>query len=403
MKSLVLVAITAVAATGSVEAQSPAPVITLRPEALSFARTLVRAKDSRTAAAYASLIRDATKALTAPIVAVTDKKTLMPPSGDKHDYFSLSPYWWPDSTKPNGLPYIRRDGVTNPESKRDLDQPRVAEMGANVHTLALAYYFSGDEKYATRAAAQVRAWFLDSATKMNPHLRFSQLVRGIDQERGSGIIDTRWFVETADAIALLQGSKAWTAADQRGMETWFRAYLTWLRTTPNGKHEHDALNNHGSWYAAQAAAYAMFVGDTATARELVNEAKTRIGWQITPQGDQPKELERTRSMHYSAFNIEALSRVSEIGRRLGTDLWHYRAPEGGSIQIAIDNLVKFVGDPSKWPGQQITPVDPIDMAIHLRRAITVFGDQRYRDALGQLPKKIAESDRSVLLYPEWKQ
>jgi len=410
MKSSILVVIAAVAAAGWVEAQAPSSVIryplstiTLRSEALASARTLVRAKDARTAAAYASLIQDANKALTAPIVAVTDKKTLMPPSGDKHDYFSLSPYWWPDSTKPNGLPYIRRDGVTNPESKRDLDQPRVAEMGANVQTLALAYYFSGDERYAARAAAQVRAWFLDSATKMNPHLRFSQLVRGIDQERGSGIIDTRWFIETADAIGLLQGSKSWTAADQRGMEAWFRAYLTWLRSTPNGKHEHDALNNHGSWYAAQAATYAMFVGDTAIARELVNEATTRIGWQITPEGDQPKELERTRSMHYSAFNIEALSRVAEIGRRLGIDLWHYRAPEGGSLQIAIDHVVKFAGDPSKWPGQQITPVDPADMAIHLRRAIMVFGDQKYRDALNGLPKKIADSDRSVLLYPEWKQ
>src|SRR6476660_8559621 len=177
MRSSILATVAVGAAIGGVEAQSlasgrrhPASVITLRPEALSFGHTLVRAKDPRIAAAYASLMEDANKALTAPIVAVTDKKTLMPPSGDKHDYFSLSPYWWPDSTKPNGLPYIRRDGVTNPESKRDLDQPRVAEMGANVQTLALAYYFSGDERYAKRAAAQVRAWFLDTATKMNPHL-----------------------------------------------------------------------------------------------------------------------------------------------------------------------------------------------------------------------------------------
>jgi hypothetical protein len=72
----------------------------------------------------------------------------------------------------------------------------------------------------------------------------------------------------------------------------------------------------------------------------------------------------------------------------------------GSIQIAIDRVVKFVGDPSKWPGQQITPVDPADMAIHLRRAITVFGDQRYRDALNALPKTTVESDRSALLYPD---
>jgi hypothetical protein len=391
------------AALSAASAQRPAPnasrVITLRADALIQARSLVRAEDARITASYAMLIADADKALVAPIVAVTDKRTLLPPSGNKHDYFSLSPYWWPDSTKPNGLPYIRRDGETNPESKRDLDQPRVAAMGANVMTLALGYYFAGNEKYAARAAQQVRAWFLDSATRMTPHLRFAQLVRGIDQERGSGIIDTRWFVEVTDAVRLIGTSPSWTGADERALKQWFREYLTWLRTTPNGKHEHEATNNHGSWYAAQAASLAMFVGDTTTARELVNESKARIGWQITPTGDQPIEMERTRSMHYSAFNVEALSRVAEIGRQLGIDLWHYQAPEGGSLQKAIDHLAQFVGDPSKWPGQQITPVEPQDMAIHLRRAIAVYGDKRYRDVLSALPTKVVESDRSALLYP----
>jgi hypothetical protein len=389
-------------AGSQVPAAAAPRVVTLRLDALSRTRELVRAKDARVSAAYALLLREAAKELDAPIVAVTDKRTLQPPSGNKHDYFSLSPYWWPDPAKPNGLPYIRRDGETNPESKRDLDQPRVAAMGANVQTLALAYYFSGDEKYAARAAKQVRAWFVDTATRMTPHLRFSQLVRGIDQERGSGIIDTRWFIETVDAVGLIQTSRSWTVADQRALKDWFTAYLAWLKTTPNGAHEHAAKNNHGSWFAAQAATYAMFVGDTATARELVNETKARIGAQITPAGEQPTEMERTRSLHYSAFNVEALSRVAEIAQTLGVDLWRYQAPEGGSLQKAIDHLTKFMGDPSKWPGQQITPVDPRDMAIHLRRAIAVYGDAMYRESLNALPKDAVSSDRSVLLYPEMK-
>ena len=381
-------------------AQPSVAAITLRSDALSRARDLVRAKDSRVMPAYAALIKDADAALEAPIVVVTDKRTLLPPGNNKHDYFSLSPYWWPDSTKPNGLPYIRRDGVTNPESKRDLDQPRVAAMGANVQTLALAYYFSGNEAYSARAAKQLRAWFLDTATRMTPHLRFAQLVRGIDQERGSGIIDTRWFIEAADAASILRASRSWSAADQRGLQAWFVEYLRWLRTTPNGKHEHDARNNHGSWFAAQAATYAMFVGDTSTARELVNETKARIGAQITAAGEQPIEMERTRSMHYSAFNIEALSRVAEIGRKLGVDLWRHQAPDGGSLQKAIDHVAKFATDPSKWPGDQITPVEPQDVVIHFRRAMTVYGDQQYRAVLNALPKSIVAADRSVLLYPE---
>ena len=44
------------------------------------------------------------------------EKTLTPATGNKHDYLSLSPYYWPDPTKPNGLPYIIHDGIVNPTS-----------------------------------------------------------------------------------------------------------------------------------------------------------------------------------------------------------------------------------------------------------------------------------------------
>src|SRR5688572_7166406 len=95
----------------------------LRYSALAEARRRVEARDSSVYPAYLELIKQANKALAGPLISVTHKKTLLPPTGDAHDYYSLSPYWWPDSSKSDGLPYIRRDGETNPESKRDLDQP----------------------------------------------------------------------------------------------------------------------------------------------------------------------------------------------------------------------------------------------------------------------------------------
>src|SRR5918999_2120505 len=375
-------------------------VFVLRAAELAEARARVRAGDPLVMPALEKLKRDAAEAMRAPLVAVTHKSTLLPPSGSKHDYFSLSPYWWPDPSKPDGLPYIRRDGQTNPESKRDLDQPRVAALGWNLQTLALAYYFSGEEAYARRAAEQLRTWFLDTATRMTPHLRFAQLVRGIDRERGSGIIDTRWFIETVDAVGLIEGSTSWTADDTRRMQEWFRSYLNWLRTSPNGAHEQQARNNHGSWFAAQTASYALFIGDTAFAREIITETKARIGWQFTPDGQQPIELERTRSMHYSGFNIEALSRVAEMGRQLGIDLWNYEAPEGGSLRKGIDHLARYMIDPSKWPGQQIDPVSLDLLIIHLRRAHTAFGEPSYLQILQTLPGNAARTDRSALLYPD---
>jgi hypothetical protein len=389
-----------IAQTSSVNAETHLPrVFALRPEELVVSRRLAQGKAGPTAPALKDLLKDADVQLKAPIVAVTDKHTLLPPSGDKHDYFSLSPYWWPDPSKSDGLPYIRRDGVTNPESKKDLDQPRIAAMGYNVNTLALAWYLTGDEKYAKHASAQLRAWFLDSATRMTPHLRFSQLVKGNPEERGSGIVDTRWFIEAVDASGLLAGSKSWTSQDDAALKTWFRSYLDWLLTSPNGKHEHDAKNNHGSWYAAQTATYALFVGDTARARQIAEDAKARIGWQIKPDGDQPIENERTRSMHYSGFNVEALSRVAEGARRVGVDLWHYQAPEGGSLQRAIRRLARYTNSGEKWPGQQIDSVSLDLVMIHFRRDLVILGDKEMLPVLKRLPQGELARDRSALLYP----
>jgi hypothetical protein len=394
------VALFLLAGTAPARAQATPRLTVLRAEGLAEAKRRVRAGDARLRPAYDKLLADANAALEAPLVAVTDKHTMLPPTGDKHDYYSLSPYWWPDPAKANGLPYIRRDGETNPESKRDLDQPRVAALGDRLQTLGLAYYFTGDERYASRAVKQLRTWFLDSATRMNPHLRFAQLVRGNDEERGSGIIDTRSLIETVDAIALIRSSNMWTPADEYGIRQWFRAYLDWLLTSPNGKHEHDAKNNHGSWFAAQTAAYALYVGDTAKARRIIEEVKARIGSQITPTGEQPTELERTRSLHYSSFNIEALSRLAEMGRRLGIDLWRFEAPEGGSLRKAIDHVAKYAADPSKWPGQQID-AEPVELlVVHFRRANIAFGDTTYVPVLRRLPPSVIGADRSALLYPD---
>src|SRR4051812_44963935 len=135
-------------------AQEPRTTV-LRGDVLARTKARVAAKDQALMPAMKRLLKDADKEMSAPIVAVTDKKTLLPPSGDRHDYFSLSPYWWPDPAKADGLPYIRRDGETNPESKKDLDQPRIAAMGANVRDLSLAYYFTGKSAYASRAAQQL--------------------------------------------------------------------------------------------------------------------------------------------------------------------------------------------------------------------------------------------------------
>src|SRR2546423_989659 len=317
------VALVLVASAGAQE--SPPRVFLLRAENLALTKSRLQAGDAELAPAYAKLREDAAKALAAVSSFVTDKKQIAS-SDDKHDYVSFGPYWWPDSSKPNGLPFIRRDGNVNPASREDADRPRFARMADVTGTLALAYYLSGDEAYATRATQLLRAWFLDSATRMNPNLRFGQAIPGITEGRGIGLIDTRELSQIVDAVGLLQGSPSWSAADQRGMLDWARAFLRWMTTSQQGRDEAAAKNNHGTWYDAQAASLALFVGDTALARDVLGrQSLRRIDSQIQPDGRQPAELARTRSLSYSQFNLEAFTRIAELARPVGVDVWHYTA------------------------------------------------------------------------------
>src|SRR4051794_26399254 len=158
-------------------------------------------------------------------------------SGDKHDYLSYARYWWPNPNTPDGLPYIRRDGRTNSEALAKGDRATIGQMYDDVETLSLAGYLLDDHRYAEHAAMLVRAWFLDRATKMNPNLRFGQAIRGRNDGRGSGIIDTRHFIRVLDSVALLDQTGAWTEGDQSALTAWMKQYLDWLQHDPQAQNE----------------------------------------------------------------------------------------------------------------------------------------------------------------------
>ena len=89
----------------------------------------------------------------------------------------------------------------------------------------------------------------------------------------------------------------------------------------SAQHEERAENNHGSWYAAQRASYALFAGKENIAKEILAGARVRIGEQFDADGNQAAELKRTLSLHYCVFNITALSRLACVGDEIGEDLW----------------------------------------------------------------------------------
>jgi hypothetical protein len=202
-------------------------------------------------------------------------------------------------------------------------------------------------------------------------------------------------------VGLLAGSKAWTADDQAGLHDWFAKYLDWMRTSANGKAEAAAKNNHGTYYDVQVTTFAMFVGDTEFAKQVLRSARTkRIGVQVSPDGKQPLELVRTKSLGYSTMNLSGLFELARLGDQAGVDLWTHHTPEGGSIRRALDYLAPYVAGDKKWPYAQIALYDPRGFATLLLVAGEKYGDAHYREIALKLDPAAARDADAFL--ESWK-
>jgi len=382
--------------------QHPPNVFLMNPSTLSAAQESYGKPHSEFKAAIDALLIEANSALKAEPVSVMQKKDT-PPSGDKHDYLSVGPYWWPDSTKPGGIPYIRRDGERNPEYYTFGDHLRKGQMVSNVNTLALAYCVTLQEKYAQKAIELLKVWFIDPATRMNPNLNFAQAIRGLNNGRGIGIIETYEFRDLIDAIQLLKESRHWTETMNRGMKEWFAAYLKWLQESPNGKDESGQKNNHGSAYDVQVASIALYLGKNDLARKtILGVPAKRIAVQVMVDGSQPLELARTKSWGYSLMNTEALINLALLGEHVGVDLWHYADQEGRGIQKAIDFLLPYALGEKPWAWKQIVPLDRDRMYPVLRFAALKYGDAKYQKAADALMSPDVARSRAILVLPRGK-
>jgi hypothetical protein len=327
------------------------------------------------------IVKEADKRVGKPIITITENENLQA-SKDPHDYFSIGRYFWPDPSKSDGLPWINRDGETNPDAVKASDEKKLGEMIHAVEYLSLAYYLTGDEKYGVEATRILRGFFLDAETKMNPHLDYGQSVPGKATGRGWGLIDTRGFMILPDVLNLLEKCPAWTAKDREGMRAWWTAYGNWMQTSKIGLQEKSAPNNHGAAYDVQLSAVLVMAEKEEDAKKVLGESlPARLDAHITPEGKQPRELARTKSWSYSCFNLKNICKGSVMAMSLGIDLWNHEGEGGrGSLKKAMLYLVPFLKNPEEWSEKQMTKFDSKEARYWLDVGAAVYEEETIRSA-----------------------
>lgn len=355
------------------------------------------------ARAYSALIEEADSLLGVEPLSVMMKKKPSP-AGDNHYYTSLARYFHPNPETRDGLPYVNRDGITNPEIAL-WDRNTLGETARRIGTLGLAWYFSGDERYAVKATELLRVWFLNKDTRMYPNFEYAQMVPGVNGGKGRsfGVLDGYSFVEMLDGVALLEGSKAWTVKDDKGLKKWMSSLLDWMLTSEQGVEEASQSNNHSTAYDAQAIALAMFTGRNDIARKIIAEIpEKRIFRQIDPDGQQPHEMWRTLSYGYSQYNLTHLIDIFLMADKLGMKIDNAADREGRSFYKALDLLASYLGKPvGEWPGQQISgwKEKQHDVARDLWRVVGFVDTSREDYRKAYLTHRIFRpEERFTLLY-----
>lgn len=296
---------------------------------------------------YETLIQGADSLLNISFEYVTDKKEL-PPSGDPHDFVSLHRYSFMDE---NGAYTIIKDGQTNPEIY-NFDKHKLEILSSASYTFSLAYYYSGEEKYAEKATEIIENWFLNSDTRMNPNMNYAGIRPGVN-EIGNGIMGANDFINIIEAVSLIYPSHHWTPENHYKLKNWFYEFYRWLST--RFPKDYNQQSNISTWLDAQRVIYLLFIEEDLkiNSYKYVEPINNRIRNHIDSNGFQVHEATRGASQQYVYYNLKGYMNLSLLRKNAflknGNDRdWpHLRdcfqeSCEGFSLKAALDNLASYV-------------------------------------------------------------
>ncbi|MBV1773894.1 MAG: alginate lyase family protein [Pseudodesulfovibrio sp.] len=331
------------------------PTIVFSPEVLARTRAQVLAGDPALMPALSALIRDADAAMAAQAQAVVLKPG-PPPGGDLHDFWSLAP-----------------DAAQDSDPCADTyDRLRLRRMARDSLTLAQAWHLTGNADYAGKGTALLWAWCCDSLTRARPAMTYAHArpadITGNHIGSHTGIIEARDLIDAVEAACLLADSPAWSRAVDRAVKGWFGEFLRWLRGSEFGRQAAADQGCLGLWRDAQVAAFALFVGDGALARDTVEGSCQRMAAMTISGRPAP-----------SGFALRAMLTLAAVGERAGVNIWGHdslgRAMEG----VRPDSPCSHAPDCADR-------LVPPDLTPLLLRAAMALQGPRYGELVEELPQ-----------------
>lgn len=349
---------------------------------------------------------------------VTQKQVEVP-SGDPHDYFSLSRYYHPNPDTPDGLPYILRDGQVNPDIEK-YDYGRLARLVHAIQLMSIAFEAQPDSRIAALVNEWLRVWFVDSATRMHPHMKFAQYIPGTEGVAGPPTYPPRWvegrngqgcYVSYGGSIEgcclplLLDALRPFTEASAlepdvlRGLQAWFADFRDWLLNDPLGQDERNTRNNHALWYRVQVVAYAVFTGQEEWAKQvLAEDVPVLLDAQMAEDGSLPEECWRAIPQTYILFALSALFNLARLSESIGgPDIWQLQTSKGRSLCLGARWFAQYLLSNSTTASL----LEQMDRVQSFSRMLLTVAAQQYEDpcfvkALATLPPWGKEDERKLV-------
>ena len=295
-----------------------------------------------------------------PLVSVIDKSFPKEINNyySRNDYLSFAPYWWPDKSKRNGLPYIWRDGEWNPECtlystmSNNNDRTALQILFDRLTSLSLLYLKEEDKSILTYIAEQISYWFVNEETKMNPNLKFAQIIRGKLKENVKGLIDFKDIYYLLSALKLIEEDLSRIEKfNILHFKYWLIEYYSWLTNSNIGRKEACSVNNHATCFLLQKAALESYLGMENKLFETFLSTFVFINNNISDNGEQKEEIRRKTSQHYCCFNLQQILNINSIFiNSLNLNLFKFYGEKNNKI---LNSIMWLYERKEKWEYTQI--------------------------------------------------